>query len=174
MSLEPLPAWNPCALSLVPPKPSDAEFLAVFNRLAVALREAQDDTGLTQGIYFDALKDLPLPAVEAAADALMREPGRRFFPTTAEWRTAAEKAQLELLRRAVTSPAAEDERGVFICGDCHDTGWMMNRDGTPWWCDGGLRCGRRQAHAAHTFTAVCGCRAGNVNYQKTKHFGAGR
>lgn len=139
----------------------------------MALREAQDDTGLTQGIYFDALKDLPLPAVEAAAMALMREPGRKWFPTTAEWRTAAERAAHEHLREVVTVPR-DDEPGVFICGDCHDSGWMMSRGGEAWACDGGPRCGRRQRHAPHTFTQACGCRASNMNYQKTKNFGAGR
>lgn len=156
------------SLALIPPKPSDVEFLAVFNRLAVALREAQDDTGVTQGIYFDALKDLPAPAVEAGAVALMKEPGRRFFPTTAEWRTAAEVANVELLRSAV-QPVEREEPWKDECGACFDTGWQFRT------CAGGERgfCGRRKPHAAHDYVEPCTCRPTNRTYQRHKAFGGG-
>ncbi len=158
--------------ALVTQKPSDAEFLTLFNRLSVALREQQDESGVTQGVYFDALKDLPIRALEAGAAALMKEPGRRFFPTTAEWRTAAEKATVAQLREAV-QPRPED-RGVFICRACFDTGWESGPSGDPLECPGDARCGRRNEHGKHTYTRACPCRETNANYQRAAHFGAGR
>lgn len=149
-----------------------SDFLQLFNRLCVALREPADDSGVTQGIYFDALKDLPLRALEDGATALMKEPGRRFFPTTAEWRTASERAKDDQLRRAVTP--TDDERGTICCRNCEDTGWALGIGGKALECPGDSRCGRTRVHAAHTFTFACSCRANNPNYQRTMHFGAGR
>lgn len=154
-------------LALLPKPGSDTDFLAVFNRLCVALREQQDDSGITQGVYFDALKDLPLPALEAGAQALMKEPGRRFFPTTAEWRTAAERCQGALLREAVQRPEAHP--WTEECSACSDTGWE------PHVCDGGEagRCGRRNKHAAHDYVTICPCRPTNRTWNRHHHFGAG-
>ena len=86
---------------------TDAEFVVLFNRLAVALQVQQDGSGITHGVYFEALRDLPTSALEAGALALMRESGRRFFPTTAEWRAAAEAAHQAQLRVAL-SPRREE------------------------------------------------------------------
>lgn len=152
-------------LSLVTAKPSDTEFLSLFNRLSVALREQQDDSGVTQGIYFDALKDLPIRALEDGAAALMKEPGRRFFPTTAEWRTAAEKANLSQLREAVQP--ARDEPWHHECTACEDTGWERFE------CTGDRCCGRSGPHAAHEFVRVCSCRPTNRTFQRHQNFGSG-
>lgn len=159
------------SLFLLPKPGTDAEFLVVFNRLAVALREAQDETGLTQGVYFEALADLPLSALEAGAKALMQEPGRKWFPTTAEWRTAAEQAQMTQLRAAI-APAV-DERASLHCRDCMDTGWVFDQ-GNPMMCPGDGTCRRHRTHAPHTYTRPCPCREHNPHYQQKKHFGAGR
>ena len=118
-------------LALVPKPAAAAEFLAVFNRLCVALRETQDDSGVTQQVYFDALADLPLAALESGANALMRQQGRRFFPTTAEWRTAAETAQAETLRKTLTS--RREEPWHHECRECEDSGWIVGLT-----CDGGM------------------------------------
>lgn len=118
------------ALSTLRQTPEHTDFLQVFNRLCVALRDPGDDSGVTQGIYFDALKDLPMRALEAGAAALMREPGRRFFPTTAEWRAAAEHAQMQQLREAVKPARSEPWR--YECDRCEDTGWIQGLT-----CDGG-------------------------------------
>lgn len=67
-----------------------------------------------------------------------------------------------------------DERGIFVCRDCHDTGWVLGIAGEALQCPGDHRCGRRNAHQPHSYTQVCGCRQSNVNYQRTQHFGAGR
>jgi hypothetical protein len=144
---------------------ADAEFLQVFNRLCVGLRETQDDSGTTQMIYFEALRDLPIAALRGGADALMREPGRRFFPTTAEWRTAATQAHRELLRHAV-APAREQPWTVE-CEACEDTGWVLRA------CPGDAVCGRERAHGAHGYATVCPCRPHNRTYQRNQHFGKG-
>lgn len=153
------------SLELVRRPPTDAQFLAVFNRLCVALREPQDDTGVTQGVYWDALRDLPLPALEAGANALMREPGRRFFPSTAEWRTAAEQAQRQQFKAAVQAP--REEPWHLECAACEDTGWEHFH------CPGDRSCGRMKPHGAHDYVRVCVCRPTNRTYQRHHHFGAG-
>ncbi len=153
-------------LALLKDPSSDAAFLRIFNRLLVALREPADDTGVTQGVYFDALKDLPLLALEAGAMALMKEPGRRFFPTTAEWRTAAERANVELLRDAVQP--ARDEPWHVDCEACEDTGWVQGLE-----CPGSNLCGRTKPHAPHSYTRACPCRPMNRTYQRHHRFGAG-
>jgi hypothetical protein len=150
-------------LALVPKPPTDAEFIAVFNRLCVALREPQDDTGITQGVYFDALKDLPLDVLTEGAAALSRESGRKFFPTTAEWRTAATYARSEAMRKSV---ATSDERGPWVneCHSCEDTGWILGLT-----CTGqevASSCGRMRKHAAHDYTMPCPCRPTNRTYRR--------
>jgi hypothetical protein len=154
-------------------KPSDADFLTLFNRLAIALRGEADNFGVTVEIYYDALADLPMAALEQGALDLMKQPGRKFFPTTPEWREAAELAQQRQLREAV-QPDPTTDRAMFICRDCHDTGWVLGPGGGPLDCAGDKRCGRHQPHAPHSYTLVCPCRATNANWIRTQHFGAGR
>lgn len=139
------------------------EFLKIFNRLCVALREPKDDTGVTQDVYFSALKDLPVAALRAAAESLAKETGRRFFPTSAEWRTAAEDANRKQLQAAVQP--GRDEPWHFDCEDCEDTGWIRLH------CGGNDTCGRRNRHQPHDYVIVCGCRATNRTYQR--HHGPG-
>ena len=139
-------------LALVRPAATEADFLAVYNRLLVALREPADDSGVTIGSYFDALKDLPLSALEAGARALMQEPGRRWFPTTAEWRTVATEARQQELRAALSG---REEPWRSDCTACDDTGWSYHD------CDGTGACGRLPAHDAHQFARICPCRPTN-------------
>lgn len=152
-------------LSLIPKPPTDAEFLAIFNRLVVAMQAPADNSGVAQDVYFEALQDLPNPAIEAGALALMREPGRRFFPTTAEWRAAAEAAQIAQLKEAVKAPRAEPWH--FDCTGCGDTGWTAHD------CDGSSLCGRVNTHAPHEYVTPCPCRPTNRTYQRRRAFGAG-
>lgn len=153
-------------LALVPKPASDAEFLAVFNRLCVALRETQDDSGITQSVYWDALKDLPIEALDAGAVALSREAGRRFFPTTAEWRTAAERAATDTLRKALHAP--REEPWHHECRECEDSGWL-----TAMSCPGDSTCGRRKAHRPHEYTQACPCRLTNRTYRRNIMHGGG-
>lgn len=150
-------------LELVFAKPSDADFLAVFNRLLVALREPADDTGTTQMIYFDALKDLPMQALTDGAAALMKETGRRFFPTTAEWRTAAEKAQMAHFKAAL-QPG--ERTWALECNACADCGWQ------PFECPA-EPCGFHKPHAAHSYVRICPCRPTNRTYMRHQQFGSG-
>lgn len=152
---------------MAPSAPTDTRaFLAVFNRLCVALREPQDDSGITQQVYFEALRDLPLAALETSANVLMRQQGRRFFPTTAEWRTEAEKAAYADLKRAVTG--GREEPWKHDCRDCEDTGWVRGLT-----CDGGSTCGRKHKHQAHDYTLACPCRPTNRTYRRHMAFGGG-
>jgi hypothetical protein len=149
---------------------TDVDFLRVFNRLCVALREPPDDSGVTQSTYFELLHDLPITAIEAGAEALMRgrdEDGRprRFFPTSAEWRTAAEHAQTEQLRQAL--PAGRDKPWEHECGACEDTGWRYQD------CDGSNACGRETTHTAHPYVTVCPCRSSNRTFARHQKFGVG-
>jgi hypothetical protein len=150
---------------LVQTPPTDAEFLAIFNRLAVAFREAQDDSGITQGVYFEALHDLPMATLESGAVALMRESGQRFFPTTVEWRAAAEAAQIAHLKQAVRPARAEPWR--VDCEACQDTGW------TTYDCDGSPLCGRAKTHHAHAYVQPCPCRPTNRTWMRHQTFGVG-
>lgn len=153
-------------LALVP-KPVEPEaFLAVFSRLSVALRETQDDTGVTQQVYFDALHDLPLSALETSANVLMRQQGRKFFPTTAEWRAEAEKAAYADLKRAVGG--GREHPWHYECRDCEDSGWVRGLT-----CDGGTTCGRTRPHAAHDYTIACPCRPTNRTWLRHHTSGAG-
>lgn len=65
---------------------SDAEaraaFVAVLEPLALGLRVAIDAP--TWVAYYRALQDVPLPLLQAAADAAQLDPTRRFFPTVPE------------------------------------------------------------------------------------------
>lgn len=143
-----------------------AEFLQIFSRLCVALREPQDDSGITQGVYWQALSDLSLDALAASAIALARDTSRRFFPTTAEWRAAAGAAYEQKLRAAV-QPARE-QPWVHECRDCEDSGWVLDLT-----CDGGTTCGRTKKHLPHTYTVACPCRATNRTYRRHQAFGGG-
>lgn len=156
-------------LSVVRALPNDQAFMALFNRLCVALREPQDGTGVTQGVYWDALRDVPLTALEGGATRLMREPGRKWFPTVAEWRTQADLAREEVLRQAVR-PTRDAERDPWRheCLDCEDTGWVRGLT-----CDGGATCGRTRAHMPHDYTLACPCRPTNRTYLRHHAFGGG-
>ena len=143
---------------------SDTEFVAVFNRLAVALQVQPDERGITQGVYFEVLRDLPLAALEASVEALMCERGRKYFPSTPEWREAAEHAHGAQLRAALRP--ARDEPWQVECGACGDTGSAFHE------CDGSSLCGRKRPHAPHGYVTVCGCRPRNCTYTRHRHFGA--
>ncbi len=152
------------SIELVRKAANEAEFLAVFNRLCVALRESQDESGITQQVYWEALKDLPLKALELGAGNLMREKGRRFFPSTAEWREASYVADATLRNAELkrTEPWHDE------CRDCEDTGWVLGLE-----CDGGMTCGRPNKHRPHSYTIPCPCRATNRTYLRRQALGYG-
>lgn len=140
---------------------STAEFLIVFNRLCIGLREQHDESGVTQGVYYDALKHLPLSVLRVSADQLATEPGRKYFPTTGEWIDVA---------RAVLAKQQRDDSPVRAnagthtwtveCSACDDSGCEYFE------CTGDTFCGRTQPHAKHTFARPCPCRETNRTYQR--------
>ncbi len=142
-----------------------AEFLPIYNRLTVALRDGGDDSGVTQGIYFEVLRTIPLQSVQDAAGAFARESGRKFMPTTAEWHGEASRAATADVRKRLTS--GRDEPWHCSCNKCDDTGWEYLD------CAGDANCGRVKAHAPHAFVRVCPCRPTNQTYQRHAKFGAG-
>lgn len=138
------------------------EFSAVFSLLAVQLRATDTDEATIRG-YFLALQDVPLQAVAASAQTFAREPGRRFFPTTAEWFQVAHDANVDALRKAL--PAARETAWQHDCDICEDTGWE------PFECRGDSTCGRSRPHAAHHYVRPCPCRPVNSTWQRHQRFG---
>jgi len=143
------------------------EFAQVFNRLAVGYPVEVD--AIKQQVYYDALKDLPFFAVEEGATALLKERGRKFFPSTGEWREAAERAQEERFKAAVQP--ARDEPWRDECSECRDTGFIYDLH-----CTGHGECGvracvnaaaRGRAFYPHTYATPCSCRPHNRTYQRS-------
>lgn len=155
--------------SLVPLDPPERKaFAAIFNRLCVAVREPADESGITLRTYWDALKDVPVRALEDGAVALMREPGRKWLPSVGEWRAAALAASETALRDAVKP--ARDEPWHDECEACQDTGFQFDRR-----CPGNGECGikgcvkmaRGGRSSAHTYATPCSCRPMNRTYQRS-------
>lgn len=142
-------------------------FLQAFNRLAVALRlPAPEIDAAQKQIYFEALRDLPLEAVEAAVLPLSRTAGFGF-PRTSEWHQVAEQQRVEQTLRAL--PPGREEPWQHECPHCEDTGWEERA------CDGEHRmCGRPKAHAPHSFTTPCSCRETNRTYARHHRVPKGR
>jgi hypothetical protein len=143
---------------------TEREFGTVFAKLAMQLRWMDADE-LAIRSYYEPLKDAPFAAVKAAAETFAKEPGRRFFPTSAEWYQAAQQAAKEALRAAI--PCGRDEPWRMDCAMCEDTGWE------PFECSGDSLCGRKQKHAPHPYVRSCPCRASNRTYQRHQNFGSG-
>lgn len=137
-----------------------ARFKAAFNRLAVATRLRADDTDpAMQRIYFDGLSDLPIDAIERAAETIARDAS--WFPKVAEWRDAAKRERFTLTIKAL--PPVPGDRAL-ACDDCQDTGWRIVT------CAPGARCSRPRCQAApdeytHTAAVACACRQTNPAYQ---------
>lgn len=98
-------------------------FASAVARLALGLREKEPDAAQMR-IYFDAMKDLDVEMVTAAAETLMRS--SEWFPKTSEWRAMAQKVEadrtLELEARLRKRMRAGEPP---LCGECDDTGWYF-------------------------------------------------
>lgn len=141
-----------------------AQFSQTFALLAVQLR-ATDTDELTIRGYYEALKDAPLEMIQASARAFAQEPGRKFFPTTAEWFQVAHESSVAALRKRL--PAARETPWHYDCAHCDDTGWE------PFSCPGDVTCGRDRPHAPHAYVRPCPCRPVNQTWQRHQHFGSG-
>lgn len=140
------------------------DFANVFGILAMQLR-ATDADEATMRAYYHALKDHSLESVQGSAVALAKEPGRRFFPTTAEWSDAAREARTTVFRDHLLT--AREEPWKLECERCDDTGWAISS------CSGDDFCGRKHKHMPHDFAKICPCRPTNRTWQRHQHVGRG-
>lgn len=133
-------------------------FAQCFNRLAVALRlPANEADSSMQRVYWDALSDLPVEAIEDAARELAAD--SQWFPKTSEWRDVAVKAKHgRMLKAALPEPRANPWQSE--CETCDDTGWEALD------CDGSSQCGRTKEHGKHAYVIHCACLATNRTYQR--------
>lgn len=137
---------------------TERAFGEIFARLALQLRWLDADEAAILS-YFAVLKDLPANVLTRSAEQLAAERGRKYFPTTGEWRDCALRVQQEMLREELGT-----ERDWKVeCERCDDTGWM-----TDFKCGGGENdaCGRPRRHLPHTFARECPCRPTNRTYQR--------
>ena len=135
---------------------TEKEFAIIFARMATQLRWLDADAAAIQS-YYTALKDLPDAIIHASAAQIANEPGRKFFPTTGEWREIALALQQEDLRSALSGPR---RNWTVECAQCDDTGWIYHA------CDA-HDCGRGNAHIVpHDYVTPCFCRATNHTYQR--------
>jgi len=109
------------------------EFRAIYNRLSVALRIPQDETGAELRVYYEALAAWPVEALEATGRAFAVEAGRRYFPTTAEWAGKAADYADQMTRLRLALPAPRPEPWRSECEACGDSGWVEGLT-----CDGGM------------------------------------
>jgi hypothetical protein len=131
------------------------EFATVFGRLASQLRWL-DHRPTDIANYFDALRDLPENIIHESAKRIASQAGRKFFPTTGEWREVALVYESELRRAELSSPRTWENE----CNDCEDTGWNYYD------CPGDVTCDRTNPHLPHSYVRPCPCRATNRTYQR--------
>ena len=135
---------------------TEKDFAQVFAPLAVQLRWLDADEAAILS-YHKALCDIPISVLSRSAMRLANERGRKFFPTTGEWRDVALVIQQEDLRAEFSGQRSwKDE-----CDDCRDTGWQtLECTGLNGGCD------RAHEHPAHDYVRVCPCRPTNRTYQR--------
>ena len=139
------------------------QFAESFSRLAVALRlpatKAPDALKTQMRVYFEALRDLPFPAVEESVTVLQRQ-GSGFFPSTQEWYRVAD----DLAYRTLLDAEHHARPDASWCADCDDTGWLSHA------CRDGDRCDQHAdvdtAWGEHEHVSRCGCRAMNPTIQR--------
>lgn len=97
-------------------------FLQAFNCLVVALRDKEPDT-VTLRVYFEALKDLEIEFVVAAAERLAKPRSDAWFPKAPEWGAMAQRIEHERLdqQRAILRKLPSP-----LCRACADTGWASD------------------------------------------------
>lgn len=97
-------------------------FAHAFNRLAKSGLIHDIDTA-TMAIFFEAMLDLPLWAVERAELHLRRHPVKFF--TSAEWHARAAEILREQ-RRHDQRVLADQKLLLEQCSACRDTGWRAS------------------------------------------------
>ncbi len=104
-------------------------FAGVMARLALALRDKDPDSAQMR-TYFEALKDLEVDFLSAAADRLVRT--AEWFPKTSEWRAAAVAIERE---RTDDLTARLRSLPMRLCLVCDDTGWAPAAENRVKRCD---------------------------------------
>ena len=132
-------------------------FGTIFTRLTNQLQSRDIDLETLQD-YHRVLGHATASELQATADRLAAEPGRRWLPTTGEWQAELQRYRTGVLRAAVSH---REEPWHEECADCGDTGWRQGLH-----CPGDATCGRHRPHGAHSYTAVCPCRASNATYRR--------
>ena len=133
---------------------TEREFAQVFSRLALQLRWLDADEAAIRS-YYEALRDIPLELLKRSAFNLANEAGRKYFPTTGEWRNEALLIEQADRRRE----DSKHREWKLECVDCEDTGWIYHK------CFG-HECGRTRDHAPHDYVTECFCRPTNRTYQR--------
>jgi hypothetical protein len=135
-------------------------FQAIFERVQRLYGKAKD--GEMCLAYFDALKDLPLTVVDAAAHALVKS--SRYFPRPVDWLEAAFKIDTPkpgfAINRWVTTAEGHTVRS-FICLDCCDTGWRMEC-GCPFEAVNG-KCDQHGTGSSASRMPVMACQCRDTN-----------
>ncbi len=131
------------------------EFALIFTRMASQLRWLEFRPSDMEN-YFESLRDLPDGILHESAKRLANQPGRKYFPTTGEWRESALQVEAEIRRADITGPRV----WKLECEDCEDTGWLHFE------CPGDATCDRTNPHLPHRFVRPCGCRESNRTYQR--------
>lgn len=130
-----------------------SEFAVIFDRLASQLRWLNYEPDDTQS-FFEALRDLPPPLIRESAIRIGKESGRKYFPTTGEWREVVLKIEQELLRKQIGVRTWTVE-----CTACDDSGWIFQEcPDEP--------CQRTKPHYPHTYATECFCRPTNRTFQR--------
>jgi cation transport regulator ChaB len=112
-------------------------------------------------VYYEALSDLPIEAVESAATHLQRH-GGEFFPSSATWHKQAELERDQYLRDHLEH---REEPWHYECDLCMDTGFEYHRGPRkhapkPEWRTMG------DPEQIIEWTCKCACRATNKTYQR--------
>ncbi len=131
------------------------EFAVIYTRMASQLRWL-DFRPTDVENYFEALRDLPDTLLHESAKRIANAPGRKYFPTTGEWREWALEVEAEIRRKEITG----ERVWKLECDDCEDCGWLFFD------CPGDTTCERTKPHLPHRFVRACGCRESNRTYQR--------
>jgi hypothetical protein len=111
-----------------------AEFLEAFRKLVRRTRTPRMFEPETARDYFDALKEIPMPELIAAAERLALT--STFFPSVAEWHHAAVLARLRRSEPTPVTCVSCGDRGViavrYHSGEPFDIALCECRASAPW------------------------------------------
>lgn len=134
---------------------SAEDFAVIFARMASQLRWL-DYRPTDTANFYEALRDLPIDLLHESAKQIATQANRKFFPTTAEWRSKALIIEAERRRAAIVGERVWKTE----CDTCEDSGWEY------FFCPGDQTCGRQKSHLPHNYVRPCVCRPTNATYQR--------